>query len=428
MDVFWHIQMHLPEGKGGCVINPSDMLLENPPVIGTGEWDDVQCSYFKTMPEHSIVLVREGQKALALCEVIGPNFASKELEAKYIHCNYRKVKVLQWAKDYRQPRSGLFSQGTLKRAINSDTEQYSYIFKWHTTIKRMADINRISQLALGKKNIILQGAPGTGKTYSTAALSLRILGIDGIDWSSPKAVMDKYDELVEKGRIAFTTFHQSMDYEDFVEGYKPEEINGDIKFKLKPGVFRLICEKAKDMPCVLIIDEINRGNVSKIFGELITLLEADKRDGGDHRIQVNLTYSGKPFSVPANLYIIGTMNTTDRSVGSIDYALRRRFAFWTLKSDKEVVEGQDIDGEVKSKAIAVFEKVEAFLKTNSADMKIDDLMPGHSYFMANSLEALETKVKYELIPLVEEYAKDGIIVVSEEKLSNAFEEWIQMVK
>lgn len=295
-------------------------------------------------------------------------------------------------------------------------------------IKMNKTLSDIALLASIKKNIILQGAPGTGKTYSTAALSLKVLGVDDIDWKSPKAVMDMYDEYINEGRIAFTTFHQSMDYEDFVEGYKPMVINGDIKFQLKPGVFRNICEKAQKQPCVLIIDEINRGNVSKIFGELITLLEADKRDGGNHRIQVNLTYSGKPFSVPANLYIIGTMNTTDRSVGSIDYALRRRFAFWTLKSDKSIVEGQEVDTVVKSKAVAVFEKVEAFLKANPADMKIDDLMPGHSYFMAKSLDELETKVKYELIPLVEEYAKDGIIEVSDEKLSKTFEEWIHIIK
>lgn len=295
-------------------------------------------------------------------------------------------------------------------------------------IKMNKTLSDISSLLALKKNIILQGAPGTGKTFSTATLSLKVLGIEDIDWETPKSIMNKYDELVEDGRIAFTTFHQSMDYEDFVEGYKPEEVNGDIKFKLKPGVFRTICEKAKEQPCVLIIDEINRGNVSKIFGELITLLETDKRDGGDHRIQVNLTYSGKPFSVPNNLYIIGTMNTTDRSVGSIDYALRRRFAFWTLKSNKEVIEGQDVDFNVKSKALSLFDKVEGFLNANPSDMKMDDLMPGHSYFLAKSLAELESKVKYELIPLVEEYAKDGIIEVSNEKLNQAFEEWIQTTK
>lgn len=297
-----------------------------------------------------------------------------------------------------------------------------------SSLKMNKTISDIANLLSLKKNIILQGAPGTGKTFSTAALALKVIGVEDIDWGTPKTVMDTYDDYVANGRIAFATFHQSMDYEDFVEGYKPVEIGGDIKFKLKPGVFRTICENAKTQPCALIIDEINRGNVSKIFGELITLLEADKRDGGDHRIQVNLTYSGKPFSVPKNLYIIGTMNTTDRSVGSIDYALRRRFAFWTLKSDKAVIEGQDIDVSVKSKAVSIFEKVEAFLKDNPADMKIDDLMPGHSYFMAKSLDELETKVKYELIPLIEEYSKDGIIEVSDDKLNKAFEEWIQLAK
>ncbi|MBR4133977.1 MAG: AAA family ATPase [Bacteroidales bacterium] len=298
----------------------------------------------------------------------------------------------------------------------------------NSDIKMNQTLSDISSLLSIKKNIILQGAPGTGKTYSTAALSLKVLGAANVDWSDTKSIMNTYDDFVDKGRIAFTTFHQSMDYEDFVEGYKPEEIGGDIKFKLKPGVFRNICDKAKEQPCVLIIDEINRGNVSKIFGELITLLEADKRDGGDHRIQVNLAYSGQPFSVPENLYIIGTMNTTDRSVGSIDYALRRRFAFWTLKSNREVIEGQNVDVDVKSKALSVFEKVEEFLKANPSDMKMDDLMPGHSYFMAKSLAELETKVKYELIPLVEEYAKDGIIEVSDEKLNTAFEEWILITK
>ena len=295
-------------------------------------------------------------------------------------------------------------------------------------IKMNKEISDIAVLLSMKKNVILQGAPGTGKTYSTAALSLKVLGVEDVDWNDPMSIMDKYNEYVKKERIAFTTFHQSMDYEDFVEGYKPIEIGGDIKFKLKPGIFRNICEKAKEQQCVLIIDEINRGNISKIFGELITLLEADKRDGGEHRIQVNLTYSGQPFSVPKNLYIIGTMNTTDRSVGSIDYALRRRFAFWTLKANKEIIENQKVDAGVKSKAVAIFEKVEAFLKNNPADMKMDDLMPGHSYFMAKSLPELEIRVKQELIPLVEEYAKDGIIEVSEEKLNKAFEEWIQLAK
>ena len=286
----------------------------------------------------------------------------------------------------------------------------------------------IARLLEKKKNLILQGAPGTGKTYTTASIALKVLGIQSVDWEKHEAVMEEYDKLIDAGRIAFTTFHQSMDYEDFVEGYKPVDGGTDMKFVLKPGVFRTICERAKDTPCVLIIDEINRGNISKIFGELITLLEADKRDGGNHRIQVNLTYSQKPFSVPANLYIIGTMNTTDRSVGGIDYALRRRFAFYTLKSDRSVVEDRYSNVDLRNKATALFDKVEDFLKDNPADMKIDDLMPGHSYFMADDIDDLANKADYELIPLVKEYAKDGIIEVSDEKLDKAFEEWRQILK
>ena len=297
-----------------------------------------------------------------------------------------------------------------------------------STIKMNHKLSEISTLLSIKKNLILQGAPGTGKTYMTASLALKALGVEDVDWNDRKAVMKRYDESVKEGRIAFTTFHQSMDYEDFVEGYKPFGKEGGIQFELRPGVFRKICEKAKSQECVLIIDEINRGNVSKIFGELITLVEADKRDDGNPTITCNLTYSGLPFSVPEKLFIIGTMNTTDRSVGSIDYALRRRFAFWTLRSDIEVVKNQSIDDSVKNKAVAIFEKVKEFLLANHADMKIDDLMPGHSYFLAKTLEELSMKVNYELIPLIEEYAKDGIIEVSEKKLNEGFEEWRQMAR
>ena len=122
------------------------------------------------------------------------------------------------------------------------------------------------------------------------------------------------------------------------------------------------------------------------------------------------------------------MNTTDRSVGGIDYALRRRFAFYTLKSDRSVVEGRYSDTNLKSKATTLFDKVEEFLKNNTSDMKIDDLMPGHSYFMADNIDDLANKAEYELIPLIEEYAKDGIIEVSDEKLNKAFEEWRKILK
>ena len=155
---------------------------------------------------------------------------------------------------------------------------------------------------------------------------------------------------------------------------------------------------------VLIIDEINRGNVSKIFGELITLLEADKRIGGDHPIRVTLPYSKESFGVPSNLYIIGTMNTTDRSVGNIDYAVRRRFAFATLKADEELVKQNSIP-----LAVELFGAVESFIKKHQIDMDFEDLMVGHSYFFAKDENELELKWQYEILPLLNEYIKDGII-------------------
>lgn len=164
---------------------------------------------------------------------------------------------------------------------------------------------------------------------------------------------------------------------------------------------------------VLIIDEINRGNVSKIFGELISLLEADKRAGGKHPLSVILPYSKESFSVPSNLYIIGTMNTTDRSVGSIDYAVRRRFAFYTLTAQKSALEEYyKENNDLKSDAITRFEKVWDFLNSEnnrSNDMEFEDLMVGHSYFMAKSSDELKLKWEYEVIPLLKEYQKDGLL-------------------
>ena len=165
-------------------------------------------------------------------------------------------------------------------------------------------------------------------------------------------------------------------------------------------------------PVVLIIDEINRGNIAKIFGELITLLEADKRKNADNEIEVKLPYSKEIFSVPSNLYIIGTMNTTDRSIGYIDYALRRRFAFITIKADKEKIENfyNEKNSDCKDKALKLFSDVEKIIENNlNEEFEFDDIMIGHSYFMAEKEEELKRKLEYEIKPLLLEYYKDGIL-------------------
>lgn len=377
-----------------------------------------------------------------------------------------------------------------------------------------------------KKQIILQGAPGTGKTYSTAEIAVNL--IDEKISDDRKEVMKRYNELIKKNRIFFTTFHQSMDYEEFVEGYKPISNDGSISYEITDGVFKEACkysitagndknniedvwnefqnnlieenirfdEKSNNIgkltlktktgldfylstddngyirykpasqvgdnwiyikaalfgiyykkyksyesyrsyvdplieylkenynlsepiennenPVVLIIDEINRGNIAKIFGELITLLEADKRKNADNEIEVKLLYSKEAFSVPQNLYIIGTMNTTDRSIGYIDYALRRRFAFITMSADRSKIENfyNDKNYDCKDNALNLFDKIKANIindKNLNEEFEIDDIMIGHSYFMAENEYELKRKLEYEIKPLLLEYYKDGIL-------------------
>lgn len=286
---------------------------------------------------------------------------------------------------------------------------YDLVEEWKSA-NGMELIEESVKLLKEKKNIILQGAPGTGKTYTTASVIVEMKREYMPDMSRQE-VMEKYNNMVNDGFVEFTTFHQSLDYEDFIEGLKPIIKDGHVTYNVEPGIFKKICTKASDdsgHSYFLIIDEINRGNVSKIFGELITLLEPDKRKGSVNAISATLSYSKESFSIPDNLYIIGTMNTTDRSVGTIDYALRRRFAFLTVKANESVVSRQN--GEVGRKAVDYYRKVYEHLKKYpSGDIDLDDLMIGHSYFIADSIPSLELKWKYEVLPLLEEYYKDGLI-------------------
>lgn len=250
-------------------------------------------------------------------------------------------------------------------------------------------------------NQILYGPPGTGKTYNTVSLAVDILEpgkSDWTDWKEKKACFDKY---IKGGRIVFTTFHQSMSYEDFVEGIKPDVNNGQIVYSVKSGIFKSLCERAeKDIQnaYVLIIDEINRGNVSQIFGELITLLEEDKRLGNEAELKVKMPYSHsqKEFGVPKNLYIIGTMNTADRSVEALDSALRRRFCFTEMMPRPELLT-ETIDGIALSDVLDIINRRIVVLKDREHQI-------GHSYFMkVLDVPSLKMVFKNNIIPLLQEY-------------------------
>lgn len=398
-------------------------------------------------------------------------------------------------------------------------------------IEKQKGMESIIKLVQANKNLILTGAPGTGKTYKTAEIAVAL--VDGSNKLPNKRVdvMNRYKTLINEKQIAFTTFHQSLDYEEFIEGLKPE-LDDNTKvmtYQVKEGIFKDICERAKektsmaslndaieqfkescsenivkvknksgtefsvtyrggktfrvrsdnseaeegrDFPAnidaikkmyqgneagiynktyvwgilkylrdnytvtnysvdntdkkyLLIIDEINRGNISKIFGELITLLEKDKRIGEENEITVTLPYSQETFGVPTNLFIIGTMNTADRSIGHIDYAIRRRFSFLSLKSDRNVISSYDkYDSGTKEKAENLFDEMKDFISINiNADLDTEDLMIGHSYFLCKTADDLKMRLEFEMIPLIEEYEKDGIIMLEKSAMKTKFEEW-----
>ena len=237
-----------------------------------------------------------------------------------------------------------------------------------------------------KKNIILQGAPGVGKTFTAKRLAYSIIGAKNPD------------------RVQMIQFHQSYSYEDFIEGYRPTE-NG---FTIKKGSFykfRKLAEDDDENDYFFIIDEINRGNLSKIFGELFMLIEKDKRG-----IELQLLYSDENFSVPANVYIIGMMNTADRSLAMLDYALRRRFSFFTMKPGFNTPGFQAYQDSLKNDA---FNKLIACVKQLNSKIAEDISLGegfciGHSYFCGLTPETANTQtlssiVEYELIPLLKEY-------------------------
>ena len=249
-------------------------------------------------------------------------------------------------------------------------------------------------------NQILFGPPGTGKTYNTVNMALDIVcPIEGSQWGKKPRdnARNEYQKMLKGGQIVFVTFHQSMSYEDFIEGIKPEPTkDGKITYEVKNGIFKKLCEKAKkdeSQNYVMIIDEINRGNVANIFGELISLIEDDKRLGAREELRAELPYSHTIFSVPKNVYIIGTMNTADRSVEALDSALRRRFTFKEMMPKSELVPEEN---NVRN----IFEIINQRIEV----LKDREHQIGHSYFMGvNSEEGLKAVFYDKIIPLLQEY-------------------------
>jgi len=246
--------------------------------------------------------------------------------------------------------------------------------------------DEIGQVLLARKNVILYGPPGTGKTYKAHELARK--------WRKSQG-----DLTVEQ-----VTFHPSYAYEDFIEGYRPVDGGG---FGLKEGIFAQVCRKARDDQdrlFLLVIDEINRGDVARLFGELITLIEADKRRADAAR---RLPYSQQELWVPPNLHLLGTMNTADRSISLMDIAIRRRFSFVEFPPDPEILSaGGTHLREVCGIALSdLMQGINSRLLSAGVDR---DRAIGHSYFLIPSsaqspLDALSDRIRYDIFPLIEEY-------------------------
>lgn len=279
-----------------------------------------------------------------------------------------------------------------------------------TSLFKDVEVTQQSESHSPPLNIVLFGPPGTGKTYATKQRAVEIC--DGR--TEAATIGSRFRELQHAGRIRFVTFHQSYHYEDFVEGIRPvlasqttsesqATVAGDIRYDLVDGVFKRICKAALEtaVPHVLIIDEVNRGNISKIFGELITLLEPDKRLEAPNEIQVTLPYSGSLFGVPSNLHIVATMNTADRSIAFLDIALRRRFTFAEIVPDADVIRthvgsnGVLDDVNVAELFTVINDRIELLFDR--------DHLIGHAYFFVTSLEDLRDAFVHRIIPLLQEY-------------------------
>ena len=301
--------------------------------------------------------------------------------------DYADIHTLYWVvENYTEPGSEPPPRPDPDEEVSSDP-QYTVDDALSNLFISRSAFNEMLRLLRYKKNLILQGAPGTGKTFVAKHLAYALMGAKAPD------------------RVATVQFHQSYSYEDFIQGYRPCETGG---FRLKNGVFYDFCKRAASdsaHPYVFIIDEINRGNLSKIFGELMMLIEKDYRG-----TKATLAYSGMPFSVPENLYIIGMMNTADRSLAMIDYALRRRFSFFEMEPGFNSEGFRNYQNAFANETFnTLIDQIKVLNKEIAEDSSLGrGFRIGHSYFCGReeagcTTDWMRSVVEFDILPMLSEY-------------------------
>ena len=366
---------------------------------------------FYSATKATVFVAMNGEQLLGLGDDVGKYFYDET-------CAFAHCRPITWHSRFtsedRLPDKSEGLRTSCKAFSNEENIMYLY-HKYYFGIDEMTEGSVESEMAVleikprGPRtdkthplNQIIYGAPGTGKTYSSAEFALAIIegrpvDLSPADAATRQALMERYRAKVSEGLIVFTTFHQSYGYEEFIQGIRPDSTSGTINFVKADGIFKRLADRALAHPennYVIIIDEINRGNISKVFGELITLIEDDKRYGEINQLTVTLPLGGA-FSVPNNLYIIGTMNSADKSISLIDTALRRRFEFVEMPPDSTLVTDPVLR--------AVLEKLNTYLYK---ELRSTDLLVGHAFFIGNGAEQLASIMNRSIIPLLYEYFYD----------------------
>ena len=367
----------------------------------------------KEINKNDIIVARNGQSIIVGVGIVTSNYINPiDRINPRLNKEYRQVRNVKWISTVEHKiNNGQFARDTVVKTNTKDKRISKYI-------KDVIMLNKVKEnidLLIYQKQIILQGPPGTGKTRLAKQMANFIINGN---------VEPNIENIKEQ--VKLIQFHPSYSYEDFVRGIVATTEDGKgVKYETQNKILATMAEKAKDAlgdeyykkdtsderkkeilkeadKYILIIDEINRANLSSVLGELIYALEyRDEAVESMYELDKN-----REIILPSNLYIIGTMNTADRSTGYIDYAIRRRFTFVDVVPDESVVNSNSKFNEVQK----LFKKEDDIkADTLSIEFNPDDVMLGHSYFIADSDEELENKFKYQVIPLLKEYIKDGVL-------------------